>query len=100
MTAPGSYRKISRNRSFEAYLDPGTRAARRVERILDSLRRQITDQDCSVRVRQVISEPQALYRLEIETEELAVQRTTLLSGDALDVLLEAEEVRARVRVPG
>ena len=45
MTNPGSYRVHNRNRAFDAYLDPTLRSARRTQRIIDSLRSEITDAD-------------------------------------------------------
>ena len=98
MTIRGSYKFPSRSGALDGYLDPALRCARRVERILDSLRAQITADDGSrtVRVRRILSEPRELFRLEIEIPEQGYQRTTLLDRDALEELLEVEEVRERV----
>jgi len=98
MTSRGSYKIVGRSRAFEEYLDPAMRCARRVERILDSLRAQIAadDGDKTVRVRRILSEPREVFRLEIEIPEQGYQRTTLLDRDALEELLEVEEVRERV----
>jgi len=98
MTIRGSYKIASRNGAFDGYLDPAVRCARRVERILDSLRAQITAEDGrkTVRVRRILSEPQEVFRLEIEIPALGYQRTTLLDRDSLEELLEFEEVRDRV----
>ncbi len=98
MTIRGSYKIASRSGAFDGYLDPALRCARRVERILDSLRAQITADDGSrtVRVRRILSEPREVFRLEIEIPEQGYQRTTLLDRDALEELLEVEEVRERV----
>jgi len=41
--------------------------------------------------------PREVFRLELELPELGYQRTTLLDREALDALLEADDVRARVR---
>jgi hypothetical protein len=99
MTIRGSYKIASRSGAFGGYLDPAIRCARRVERILDSLRAQITAEDGrkTVRIRRILSEPREVFRLEIEIPEQGYQRTTLLDRDALDELLEFEEVRERVR---
>jgi hypothetical protein len=99
MTIRGSYKIASRSGAFDGYLDPAVRCARRVERILDSLRAQITadDTDKTVRIRRILSEPREVFRLEIEIPEQGLQRTTLLDRHALEELLEAEEVRERVR---
>jgi hypothetical protein len=98
MTIRGRYKIASRNGALEGYLDPALRCARRVERILDSLRAEITadDGDKTVRVRRILSEPREIFRLEIEIPEQGYQRTTLLDRDALEELLEVEEVRERV----
>jgi hypothetical protein len=98
MTIRGSYKFLNRSGGFDEYLDPAIRCARRVDRILDSLRAQITADDAikTVRVRQILSEPRELFRLEIEIPEQGYQRTTLMDRDALDELLEFDEVRERV----
>jgi hypothetical protein len=98
MTIRGSYKIASRGGALEDYLDPAIRCARRVERILDSLRAQITADDGgkTVRIRRILSEPREIFRLEIEIPELGYQRTTLLDRDALEELLEVEEVREQV----
>ena len=99
MTIRGSYKIASRSGAFDGYLDPAVRCARRVERILDSLRAQITADDGkkTVRIRRILSEPREVFRLEIEIPEQGYQRTTLLDRDALEELLEVDEVRERVR---
>ena len=98
MAVPGSYRIISRARSADPLLHPALRTARRVQRILDSLRAEICGEDrCpTVRVRQVFSTPREIFRLELEDPDLGYQRTTLLDRDALEELLEWDEVRERV----
>jgi hypothetical protein len=98
MTIRGSYKIAGRSEAFDGYLDPAVRFARRVERILDSLRAQITADDMAktVRVRRILSEPREIFRLEIEIPEQGYQRTTLLDRDALEDLLEVEGVRERV----
>ena len=97
MTIRGSYKIAGRSGAFD--VDPAVRFARRVERILDSLGAQITADDTAktVRVRQILSEPREIFRLEIEIPEQGYQRTTLLDRDALEDLLEVEGVRERVR---
>ena len=100
MRPNGSFRIASRDRAFDAYEDPALRGIRRVGRILDSLRREILeggDGSC-VRVRQIFSHPREIYRLEIVLPELGYQRTTLMDADALEELLEWDEVRDRISV--
>lgn len=98
MAHPGRFKLLSRNRSFDAYLDPAMRAARRVQRILDSLRAEIAqgDPEDAVRVRRIFHSPREIFRLEIEDPGRGYMRTTLLDRDALEELLEADEVRARL----
>jgi hypothetical protein len=105
MTNPGSFRIPSRNRTYEAFLDPALRSARRTQRILDSLRSEIAGAaeagvGGTVRIRRIFEHPREIFRLEIEAPSMAYQRTTLLDREALEELLEAEEVRARVRIHG
>ena len=94
----GSYKVASRNRSYEAQLHPALRSARRVQRILDSLRLELAGDDGSarVRVRRILSEPVEVFRLEFERPELSYQRVTLLDRDCLEELLETDGVRERL----
>ena len=98
MSIPGSYKIASRNRSLDAVRDPALGSERRVQRILDSLIEQILQEGgCqSVRVRRVFSSPREIFRLELELPDLGYQRTTLLERDALEELLEIDEVRNRM----
>ena len=98
MRPPGAYKIASRNRSFDAVLAPELRAERRVQRILDSLRSEILEGGGRelLRIRRVFSNPREIFRLELEMPELGYQRTTLLDRDALEELLETEDVRALV----
>ena len=80
---------------YERLLDPVLDGGPRLQRILDSLRNQIIEGGGgrNVRIRQIFREPREIYRLELELPELGYQRTTLLDRDALEELLETEEVR-------
>ena len=69
---------------------------RRARRILDSLRQEIAQGGGNLRIRQIFETPREIYRVEIELPDLGYQRTTLLDRDALETLLEAEEVRDAV----
>jgi len=95
---PGSYRIASRSRSYEAQLHPALRGARRVQRILDSLRLELAGEGgCGrVRVRRILKEPVEVFRLELERPELSYQRVTLLDRDCLEELLELDGVRERL----
>ncbi|MBW2270748.1 MAG: hypothetical protein JRH16_19475 [Deltaproteobacteria bacterium] len=70
----------------------------RIQRIVDSLRAQITGggPEQNLRIRRVFQQPREIYRLELEIPELGFQRTTLLDRDALEELLTADEVRQKV----
>ena len=100
MRPQGSFKIANRNRAFDLYTDPALRGTRRLRRILQSLRREIVEGGGGARIRQIFSNPREIYRLEIELPEMAYQRTTILDREALEELLEEEEVRTRVRVSG
>jgi len=98
MTHPGSFRITSRNRAFESYLDPRVRGSRRLQRIVESLAREICAEDTYARARCVFEHPRELYRLEIQSPTMGYERTTLLERAALDALLDDAAVRHRLRV--
>ena len=102
MKSHGSY-KISnrgfpgRDTAFDGYPNPLARSELRTQRILESLRNEIVEGGVgNVRVRQVFETPREIFRLELELPDLGYQRTILLDRDALEELLEVEEVRAVV----
>ncbi len=96
----GMYKISSRERSLEFALPPALRTARRVHRIVDSLRDQILRGEAgSFRIRCVLRDPREIYRLELELPEFGCQRMTLLDRTTLDALLACTEVRARLRLP-
>lgn len=82
----------------ESYLDPFGYGPARVQRIVDSLRYQILHggPDQTLRIRQVFSTPREIFRIEIHETESSYQRTTLIDRDALEDLLESEDIRKRV----
>jgi hypothetical protein len=86
---------VPRDVNYDPLLDPVLDGGPRLQRILDSLRNEIIEGGGgrNVRIRQVFREPREIYRLELELPELGYQRTTLLDRDALEELLETEEVR-------
>ncbi len=99
MKPPSSYKIASRARSFQAAfdpLDPLDRIERRTQRVVDSLRSEIIEAGAGQRlsIRQVFANPREIFRLELELPELSYQRVTLLDRDALEELLETDEVRA------
>ena len=87
---------VSSGLDADAFLDPILGGDERLQRILESLRNEIIEGaggNNNIRVRLVFREPREIYRLEIELPELGYQRTTLLDREALEELLETEEVR-------
>ncbi len=70
--------------------------ADRSQRLLESLRNEILEGGGAgnLRIRRVFRSPREIYRLELEFPDRDYQRTTLLDRDALEELLEADEVRA------
>jgi len=98
----GNYKLLGQHRARRA--EPAVAVlggAMRTQRIVDSLRFEIAQnpQVESVRIRQVFWSPREIFRVELEVPEMNYQRTTLLDRDALEELLEADEVRALVREP-
>lgn len=100
MKPRGMFKITNRPGSLEALLEPHSRRARRIERIVESLRSEIIEGNGGVRIRRIFENPREVFRLELELPELGYQRTTLLDREALEALLEAEDVRARVRRTG
>ena len=98
MAHPGRFKVPSRNRSFELHLDPAVRSARRIQRVVDSLRDEIRDEATVVRARRIFAEPRELFRLEIENEAMGYQRTTVLDRDVLDALRDDDAVGRRLEV--
>ncbi len=114
MKPHGTY-KISRRRSpdspgltpyptlrpvgYDPLLDPILGGGPRLQRLLRSLRDEIveTGTGTNVRIRRIFSEPREIFRLELELPELGYQRTTLLDREALEELLEIDEVREIIR---
>jgi hypothetical protein len=108
MRPPGSFKIAHRHRL--GHKTPGANPAAtpyhhlplsdedRSQRVLESLRNEIIE--CggagNLRIRRVFRSPREIYRLELEIPEREYQRTTLLDRDALEELLEADEVRAIV----
>jgi hypothetical protein len=101
------YRQATRLDSFQPALHPAAvvsaesllsrlaRSEHRVSRILASLRDEILEGGGgpNLRIRRVFQAPREMYRLELELPELGYQRTTFLDRDALEELLETDEVR-------
>ncbi len=99
MKPHGSFKLLGRaRRTTQDAMDPNVLCDDRSDRIVDSLRVQILegDEDQSLRIRQVFSEPEEVYRVEIDRPEQGYLRTTLLDRDALEDLLATDDIRERV----
>ena len=97
MQPPGTFKLASRRRRPEpSYLDPFGVGHSRLQKIVDSLRDEILEAGSSLRIRRIFEKPRAIYRIELDVPEMSYQRTTLLDGEALDELLEIDEVRSRI----
>jgi len=70
----------------------------RTRRLLESLRDEILagGGGLHLRIRQVFRTPREIFRLELELPDHSYQRTTFLDREALEALLEADDVRAVV----
>ncbi len=99
MKARGNYKIVKRGRALDVFLDPITRSELRAQRVLASLRSEILEGGGgrTLRIRRVFRTPREIFRLELQLPELGYHRTTLLDRDALEELLEAEEIREVVR---
>ena len=85
---PGRFRLSNQPiQSSQMRHDPWVGAERRVRAILMSIQRDLFDGG-TARVRQILSSPRELYRVEVEREEMSYQRTTILDRDALEALIE------------
>ncbi len=98
MKQRGAFKIANRSGAFDPLLDPIAHSDGRARRILDSLRSEIAEGGGrGLRIRQIFKSPREIFRLELELPELGYQRTTLLDRDALEELLETDEVREAVR---
>jgi hypothetical protein len=79
----------------DGFLARLARSEHRVRRILASLRDEILEAGAGrhLRIRRVFQSPHEIYRLELELPDLGYQRTTFLDREALEELLEADDVR-------
>lgn len=96
MKPPGSYKLARRCQQSPSLLDQIAPGEGRVQRIVDSLREQITEggaTELDLRIRRIFENPREIFRVEINLPEMNYQRTTLLDRDALEELLETDEVR-------
>ena len=88
------------NSDIDPRLHPLLTGGHRSQRILDSLREEILEggEDGDLRIRCVFREPKEVFRLELRLPEFGYRRITLLDRDALEELLETDEVRAIVEM--
>ncbi len=84
---PGRFRLSNQPPGLRAGLDPWAGAQRRVRAILSSIQQDLFEGG-TTRVRQILSSPRELYRVEVEREEWSYLRTTILDRDALEALIE------------
>jgi len=112
MRPPGSFRIPRRVRherprrlvagaSLDACLESLAHDEMRIQRIVDSIREQVSDceEEQSLRIRQVFQTPREIYRVELEVPAMNYLRTTLLDREALEELLESEAVRDALERP-
>lgn len=80
---------------IEAMLSRVVSGERRAQRIVESLCDEIRDggEDVTLRVRRIFSNPREVFRVELDRPDLGYQRITLLGRDALESLLELDDVR-------
>ena len=83
---------------LDELLDEFEHHENRTRRLLESLREEILAGGGGVhlRIRQVFRTPREVFRLELELPDHNYQRTTFLDREALESLLEADDVRAVV----
>jgi len=108
MRPPGSFKIARRQRpgrtppcvngAVDPYPDLPLSDEDRSQRVLESLRNEILEggEAGNLRIRCVFRSPREIYRLEFEIPEREYQRTTLIDRDALEELLEVDEVRAMI----
>lgn len=84
--------------SIEDLLSRVATAERRTQRLVESLCEEIRDggESVSLRIRRIFSHPREVFRIELERPEFGYQRTTLLGREALEALLETDDVRDAV----
>jgi hypothetical protein len=102
MKPHGTYRLLGSNHEpDDARPEVALGNAMRTQRIVDSLRCEISNSEYAreLRIRQVFTNPREIFRIEFEVPEMNYQRTTLLDRDALEELLEVDEIRALLREP-
>ena len=85
---PGSFRLSNQREMFAPHEDPWSIAGdRRVGRIIDSIHMDL-DRGGTCRVRQILTSPRELFRIELERPDMSYERTTILDREALTQLLE------------
>jgi len=91
-TAPESHCELPHSElpvgAIPLYVDPDdTWGGRRARRILASIQKDIVSGG-TARVRQILSSPEEIYRIEVEVPDMSYVRTTLMGREALTTLLE------------
>jgi hypothetical protein len=95
--APSRFGAAVGNR-IESALHHIALAERRMQRVVDSLCDELRggDERASIRIRRVFSVPREIFRVELERPDLGYQRTTLLGREAVEALLESDDVRTAI----
>lgn len=95
MKPHGTYKLTHRVGSIPDPIERFAPSEARLRRIVESLRMELSAGEAQhLRIRQIFHDPREIFRLEYELTDLNLQRTTLLDRDALEDLLETDEVRA------
>ncbi len=84
---PGSFKLSNQRGALDLHANPWDIGERRIARILVSIQSDLSEGG-TCRVRQILTNPRELYRLEIERPDMAYERVTILDSDALEQLLE------------
>jgi len=86
---------VEEENPFEELLARVGGAERRAQRIIESLCEEIREggDGVTLRVRRIFTSPREVFRLELDRPDLDYQRITLLGREALESLLERDEVR-------
>lgn len=80
--------RLSNQQQLDLYDDPWMGADRRVRAIIASIQEDV-GMGGTATVRMIIDSPEAeLFRIELDRPDMAYQRTTILTRDALETLLE------------
>ncbi len=85
---------------IELALHRVSHSERRTKRIVDSIGDEVRGggERSTLRIRRVFVAPREIFRVELERPDLGYQRTTLLGREALEALLEREDIQTAIEV--